>query len=73
MENTEPGETFTFGVPLDKFFFISPFLGEASDEHTFEKPPKKPGGVCILDKSLTGEYVLGRPPKDPVVLCYLLY
>ena len=64
---------------MDKQFFISPFLGEASDKHTFEKPLKKTGGVRILDKSLTEEYVLGKPPKKPggamplfVLMLYLL-
>ena len=67
MKGPEPGETFTFEVLLDKQFFVNPFLGEASGEHIFEKPPKKLGGARILDKTLSGEYVLGRPPKKPGV------
>ena len=65
MEDLESNETFMFKVPLDEQFSVNPFLGEASDEHIFEKPPQKSGGTHILDKILSGEYVVGRPPKKP--------
>ena len=38
------------------------------DEHAFENPPKRTGGNNFLDKSLTGEYILGKPPKKQVAL-----
>ena len=40
------------------------FLAEGRDKHSVRKTTKKSGGSRTLDKTLSGEYVLERPPKS---------
>ena len=64
LEGLEPGETFTF-VSSSLYSLEDDLPNEtSSDEHYFGKPPKKPGGLYLLDKAVSGEYILGRPPKN---------
>ena len=47
------------------------------NEQVSKKPPRKTGGNGFMDKSLTGEYDLGKPPKKPggakLLLVLVLY
>ena len=49
----------------------------SGNEQVSKRPPKKTGGNGFLDKSLTGEYDLGKPPKKPggvkLLLVLVLY
>ena len=64
LEGLEPGETFSF-VSSRPNSLEEDFPDEiSSDKNYFGKPPKKPGGFQLLDKAVSGEYILGRPPKN---------
>ena len=47
------------------------------NEQVSKRPPRKTDGNGFLDKSLTGEYDLGKPPKKPggvkLLLVLVLY
>ena len=72
-EGAESGKLFTCEEQLFEQVSSEPFLGETVREQSCGKLSKKPGGTRFLDKSKSGEYVLGRPPKSLEVLCGLFY
>ena len=63
--DAESGKSFTCEEHLVERDPSEPFMGETVSKHLCGKLPKKHGRTRILDKTMSGEYVLGRPPKKP--------
>ena len=67
VEGLKPGKSFMLKVKgyLEGQTHSNPFLAEGRGKHTYRKTTKNPGRSSTLDKTLSGEYVLERPPKKP--------